>query len=114
MCGKKVVEKLWRSPWRNRKGLTTRRRKSFCSIVPETGLEPALPLQEPGPQPNPPALTSFDQDWKNVGSYFLTNDLRSNSEGLRFAWSWSTWTNTALFLPYETHRGNLIQGKLSV
>jgi hypothetical protein len=25
--------------------------KSFRSKVPETGLEPALPLQEPGPQP---------------------------------------------------------------
>jgi hypothetical protein len=28
MCGKKVVEKLWRSAWRNRKGLTPVRRKS--------------------------------------------------------------------------------------
>jgi hypothetical protein len=49
--GEKSVEKLWRSAWRNRKGLTTRRRKSLCCLVPETGLEPALPLQEPGPQP---------------------------------------------------------------
>jgi hypothetical protein len=59
--------------------------KSLRCKVPETGLEPALPLQEPGPQPETADFTSFDQDWKNVGSYFLTNDLRSNSLGLRFA-----------------------------
>jgi hypothetical protein len=59
-----------------------------------------LTQRKPSPQPETADFTSFDQDWKNVGSYFLTNDLRSNSLGLRFAWVWSTWTNTALFLPY--------------
>jgi hypothetical protein len=59
-----------------------------------------LTQRKPSPQPETAVLTSFDQDWKNVGSYFLTYDLRSNSLGLRFAWVWSTWTNTALFLPY--------------
>ena len=43
--GKTFVEKLWRSARRNRKGLTTRRRKSFRCKVPETGLEPALPVK---------------------------------------------------------------------
>src|ERR1051325_6859594 len=33
------------------KGPATICRKSLSLKVPETGLEPALPLQEPGPQP---------------------------------------------------------------
>src|SRR5437870_2895279 len=36
---------------RKKEGFTPSRRKPLCCIVPETGLEPALPLQEPGPQP---------------------------------------------------------------
>ena len=34
-----------------KEGFTPSRRKPLCCIMPETGLEPALPLQEPGPQP---------------------------------------------------------------
>ncbi len=36
---------------RNEKGFTPHRRKPLSCKVPETGLEPALPLQQPGPQP---------------------------------------------------------------
>jgi hypothetical protein len=105
-CGKKVAKP---HPG-NAKGLRAIRPKSFRFKMPETGLEPALPLQEPGPQPETADFTSFDQDWKNVGSCFLTSDLRSNSLGLRFAWIWSTGTNTALFLPYRLRNQDELTG----
>jgi hypothetical protein len=62
----------------------------------------------PGPQPDAPEITSFDQDWYYVGSSFLTTDLRSNALGLCFTWILPKWTNTALFLPYKLFR----RGKL--
>jgi hypothetical protein len=55
-------------------------------LVPETGLETAPPLQEPSPQPETTDFTSFDQDWKNVGSYFIMR-LRRIQKGVETAFS---------------------------
>src|SRR6266545_5251976 len=35
-----------------KEGLASHRRKSLCCKVPKRGLEPPLPLREPGPEPN--------------------------------------------------------------
>jgi hypothetical protein len=54
---------------------------------------------EPDPEADEPEITSFDQDWKDVGSFCLVNDLRSITLDSGFAWIGPIWTNAALFLP---------------
>src|SRR5476651_951722 len=70
------VEKAPKKPHgalRKKEGFTPSRRKPLCCLMPETGLEPALPLQEPGPQPGASANSATP-----AGCSYYERSLRAN------------------------------------
>src|SRR5579875_2010083 len=71
-------------------------RKSFRIKVPKRGLEPPLPLREPGPEPG---FQSFQARWNGIGIVLETPEISCNTDIPHRSHIVSAWVPHGQFCP---------------